>query len=163
MTIKNISFLENLQNTIEKKLNNNPSFENIPVIAHRQDDLDNCLQEFLDAGSDLCILVMNPLPTTIKPRTSQVSFEHSLIRIQIIDSGFPNVKKMSALAAAEFVSHSLHNFRPDIQNWSGCLKIDTKLPWREINDPQHLGRYILEVRFHTYGAKTQTTHHENTH
>lgn len=148
----NHCFLEKLQHAIEIKLNTFPDFQNIPVISHRIDDMDATLDELVHSGTGLCVIIMNPLPTKIIPGKYSVAFETLHLRIQIIDAGCFAKKDFSPITLAEKITQILHNFKPTLPHWSGWLSIDTHKPWRELKDPENLGRYILELSFYANGS-----------
>ena len=149
------SFLDRLQNEVDKHLNTQDVFKEVPVIRHNQSDLSSCINEFAQTGVGLCIVVLNPIPCKIVPSDASVAFEDIWIRIQIIESACTNTTSLTALMVAEAISQRLHHFQPDIKEWTGWLSIHEKLPWKEIKDNERLGRYILEVNFQAKGSINQ--------
>lgn len=151
------SFLEEIQKQVEQHLNTQKVFKDIPVLSHQESNFESCLNELIQTGVGLCILVMNPLPLRIIPITTNIAFEHIQLRVQVIESACTNTSQISALSIAEFITHSLHNFQPSISGWKGWLTIDESQPWKEIKDTQKSGRYIIEINFHIRGSTIKLT------
>lgn len=147
-----ISFLETIQNQIEIHLNQLKAFKDIPVLSHQDSNLDACLNEFVQTGIGLCILILNPIPIRITPIANNIAFEDIKLRIQVIESPCTNSSKTSALSVAEHLTKALHNLHPIIPGWKGWITLDQLNPWLEIKDSQKTSRYILEINFHIHGS-----------
>lgn len=157
-----ISFLEKLQKQVEIHLNSQQIFKEIPVLSHQINNLESCINEFIQTGINLCILILNPLPIRIIPTPTHIAFEDIKLRVQVIESFCPSHSirqtlgetntSPSILNTAEHISNILHNFKPSIDGWKGWLTLDETNPWTEIKDPQKSGRYIIEINFHIRGS-----------
>lgn len=148
----NTNFLENLQNDVERYLNTRPIFRETPVLSHKEGNLESSINEFIQAGIGLCVVVLNPMPIQLIPTESSVAFEEVSMRIQVIENPCSGLKSLNALKAAEAVSQNLHNFKPALEGWQGWISLQTHTPWKEIKDPFNLGRYILELSFYARGS-----------
>lgn len=146
------SFLETIQHRVESHLNAQTVFKDIPVFSHQESNLENCLNEFIQSGIGLCIVILNPIPLRIIPAIDVLAFEDIQLRVQVIESPCTNTSKITVLSVAEHISAILHNFRPMITSWKGWITLDELHPWTEIKDPQKTGRYILEINFHIRGS-----------
>lgn len=149
------SFLDRLQGEVDRYLNANYVFKDIPVISHRQSDFESCVDEFAQTGVGLCIVVLNPIPNRIVPGDAGVAFEDIQIRVQVIESACTNATGLTALMVAEEISRCLHHFQPELNDWFGWLSIQEKQPWKETKDTEKLGRYMLEVNFQAKGSIIQ--------
>lgn len=155
------NFLENLQQAVERYLNLQKIFKEIPVLSHQESNFESCLTEFVTTGVGLCILVLNPIPLRIIPGKDRVAFEDIQIRVQVIESPCTNQSGLSTLSVAEHVSQCLHHFQPTLDGWKGWLLINENHPWKELKDPQKTGRYILEITFQAKGSTTTPINNEN--
>lgn len=141
-----MSFLEQLQHSVEIQLNRQDAFLSVPVISHQTSNFESCLNELVQTGLGLCIVVLNPIPLRIIPG-AKVVFEHIHLRIQVIESPCTNTTGMTALNLAEQISLCLHHFQPPLSGWKGWL---TLTEWKELKDKQD--RYILEICFQAHGS-----------
>lgn len=146
------NFLEKLQENIELHLNSHKSFQSIPVLRHQQSNFESCLNEFVQTGVGLCIVILNPIPIRIIPGKDRVTFEEILLRIQVIENYCTNDISISSLSVAEEISRCLHHYHPSLTGWQGWLVLSEKFPWKEIIDEQKNNRYILEINFQVRGS-----------
>lgn len=149
---KPITFLENLQLHVEENLKFQDLFKDIPILSHRTNNVESCLNEHIESGTGLYILILNPLPLRIVPSSEYIGFEDIHLRIQITENICSNFFSLSALATAELVSKSLHNFRPLIKGWKGWIALDETHPWKEIKNFQNPNLYTIEINFHIRGS-----------
>lgn len=146
------NFLEKLQENIELHLNSHKPFQSIPVLRHQQSNFESCLNEFVQTGVGLCIVILNPIPIRIIPGKDRVTFEEILLRVQVIENSCTNDIAISSLSIAEEISRCLHHYQPTLKDWQGWLVLSEKSPWKEIKDEQKNNRYILEINFQVRGS-----------
>lgn len=145
-------FPQQLQDRIEARLATFRGLNKVPVIKHKH-DADSLLNEYFQANSSHCIIISNPMPDSVTPRTDNtIAFEKMSITIRIIENAFSTEPAVTAIDLAEVVTQGLHNFRPSIPDWQGKILLHENKPWREIQKNNQ--RYEINIHFKALGSPT---------
>ena len=135
------SFLEDLQYDIARKLMR--EYSGIPVFAYTADNL----EVTLGTSFGMSLVVMPPLPKRVVPNLPGLAYEKLSIRIRVIEIPSTNSTGYRPLGFVEDMCRKLNHWTPAFEGVETPLVISEENPWKEIRDPEKMGRFILEAEF----------------
>ncbi len=142
------SQLEQLQDVVGAYL---AGAQELPVIVRRSGDMESRIDEAVQTGLGLCLLVMHPLPASVHPNLPGPVYESVSVRVRVIENAFSNRTGTGILTAAERVSELLHLWSPHLKAWPTSLSLNPRSPWKLLHDRDVGTRTILEIELFAAG------------
>jgi hypothetical protein len=139
--------LSQLQSAVAARLRSDPALEAVPLLTRSQSDLAARIDEAVQRGLGLCVVVGHPLPERIVPDAPGPVAEAVGLAVEVVENIASTTAPLTALEAASAISRRLHLWRTGLAGWPEPLRLLERSPWREETDRRRPNRLVLAVRF----------------
>jgi hypothetical protein len=126
--------LESLQASLARYLLGLNDFRGVPIIPHRQSDIDSVVRSTIDASAGLAIIILPPAPVDVIPNAAGPVFRRITCEIRVVENLATNRTGRGAISVAEKVMQHLHLWRPEIFDWNDELALSSGAPWKSTQD-----------------------------
>jgi hypothetical protein len=139
--------LENFQSGLDKYLRGLGDFRDMPILIHRQSDIDSMLRSTAGRSAGIAILILPPSPADVIPNTAGPVFRKIVCKIQVIENLATNQTGRSAIFVAEKIMQHLHLWRPQISDWNDELTLSDSDPWKVTQEGD---ANVITMQFETH-------------
>ncbi len=146
-----IATLSQLQGAITQRLQSASALSGLTILTRSQSDLEARINEAIQRGRGLCLVVGHPMPERIVPDAAGPVAEAVLVPVDIYENIAIHTDTPTLLEAAEAVSARLHLWVPPLEGWSEPLRLAERRPWSELRDRGHPNRLGLRVELNVRG------------
>ena len=141
------SKLQQLQNLIKERLDNLGA--QIPVFSRNQSEVESSIDEVIQSGDGLCVVIMHPLPTKVQPHIRGPLFESVSVKVRVIENVYSNTSGSTLLEVAEQISERLHLWEIPLEANVTALSLLPYHPWKLLSKEVDRLRNVLEIELYT--------------
>ncbi len=140
-------FFRELQEAVADRLRRKHELQGIPLFLRQSSDFESRLEETINTGLGICVVVLQPLPEKVAVATEGLSFSEIEQKILIVEDVLLNTSGQTALGLAEIISRQLHQWMPPLTDLDTALVLQATSPWDVDQKLKEGNRNEFELKF----------------